>query len=125
MAQAEQRFVDLINQERTARGLPELDVNLEIQTVAREWTATMIGQADGCADLDHNPDFADQMPEGWKSAAENVGCGQSVETIHRALMNSNGHRANILGRNFTDIGVGVGIDANNTMWVTQNFAQLR
>ena len=123
-AQAEQRFVELINRDRLAAGLPALAVNPEIRTVARNWTATMIRQADSCnpGDLRHNPNFAEEVPEGWRAVAENVACGQSVESLHQLLMASSGHRANILG-DFTHVGVGVGFDAAGDVWVTQNFAR--
>ena len=122
--QAEQRFVQLINQERAARDLAELDVDPEIRTVARNWTATMIREADGCSGgLQHNDGLRADLPKGWGSYGENVGCGQSVDSLHRLLMASSGHRANILGELFTDVGVGVDITADGTMWVTQIFAQ--
>ena len=124
-AQAEQHFVELINRDRSAAGLPALAVNPEIRAVARNWTATMISQADSCnsGDLRHNPNFAGEVPKGWREVAENVACGQSVDSLHRLLMTSSGHRANILGEHFTDVGVGVGFDAAGDMWVTQNFAE--
>ena len=123
-AQAEQRFVELINRDRLAAGLPSLAVHPEIRAVARNWTATMISQADSCnsGDLRHNPNYAQEVPKGWRRVAENVACGQSVESLHRSLMASSGHRANIVG-DFTHVGVGVGFDADGDMWVTQNFAQ--
>ena len=124
-AQAEQRFVELINRDRSAAGLPALSVNSEIRTVARKWTATMISQADSCnpGDLRHNPNHSEQIPRGWTRVAENVGCGQSVDSLHRAFMASPGHEANIMDPDFTDVGIGVGFDAAGDMWVTQNFAQ--
>lgn len=123
--QAEQRFVALINQERSARELPELVVNPDVRTVARNWTATMISEGDRCSqsEIDHNDGLGDEIPTGWDSHGENVGCGQSVESLHAALMDSEGHRGNILGSDFTDVGVGVDVDANGDIWFTQVFAQ--
>ncbi|CAN5724906.1 hypothetical protein BH24ACT2_BH24ACT2_06050 [soil metagenome] len=120
---AEQQFVDLINQERAAVGKPALVVNVSVRTVARNWTDAMIADGNGCPEsLSHNPKYSSQIPSGWSRAAENVACGQSVESLHRALMNSSGHRQNILGA-FNQVGVGVSVDARGTMWVTQNFMQ--
>lgn len=118
---AEQQFVDLINQERAARGKPTLVVHPDVRTVARNWSDAMIADGKGCgASLAHNPDYTTQVPKGWTRVAENVACGQSVDQLHRALMDSSGHRANVLG-DFNQIGVGVSIDSGGTMWVTQNF----
>ena len=123
--QAEQRFVQLINQERAAAGLRALVVDVDIRAVARSWSEEMSDGAEGCSTgrLRHNPSYTSQIPRGWTRAAENVGCGQSVDSLHRLLMSSSGHRANILGRDFTDVGVGVSFDAAGDMWVTQNFAR--
>jgi hypothetical protein len=118
---AERQFVDLINQDRAASGKPALAVHPDLVTVARNWTDSMIADGKGCGgSLVHNPDYTEQYPSGWTRAAENVACGQSVESLHRALMSSSGHRANILG-DFNQIGVGVSVDSRGTMWVTQNF----
>ena len=42
---------------------------------------------------------------------------------HRALMDSPGHRANILEKRFTKIGVGVYHNANGEFWVTEMFSR--
>jgi uncharacterized protein YkwD len=45
----------------------------------------------------------------------------NVNYGHQALMNSPGHRANILEPRFTKIGVGVYQDAGGQFWVTEMF----
>lgn len=121
---AEQQFVDLVNQERAASGRPPLAVHPNLQAVARNWTDTMIAEGRACdaSPLRHNPNTTEQHPWGQTRPAENVGCGESVTWLHQALMNSAGHRANIFG-DFDHIGVGVSIDGDGTMWVTQNFVK--
>jgi uncharacterized protein YkwD len=42
--------------------------------------------------------------------------------VHRGLMNSPGHRANILNREFTRVGIGVQDAGIYGLMVTQNFA---
>ena len=57
----------------------------------------------------------------YKSAAENIAKGQkNAAEVVKAWMNSEGHRANILSKNFTHIGVGHVKDGN--YW-TQMFIQ--
>lgn len=51
----------------------------------------------------------------YSSAAENIAMGQSTpQAVVDAWMNSEGHRANILNANFTQIGVGY--VANGNYW---------
>jgi len=114
----EREFASLLNQERTARGLPALGVSLSIRDVARTWSGTMAGEDR----LQHNPNMASQIgaiDPGWRSIGENVGVGSSVAGLHQALMNSQGHRDNILGA-WTYVTVGVVVQ-NGRVWVTQNF----
>jgi uncharacterized protein YkwD len=42
----------------------------------------------------------------YRYAGENLAGAPSVERAHSGLMNSPGHRANILNPNFTHIGIG-------------------
>lgn len=57
----------------------------------------------------------------WTVAGENVGMGPTVYRIHRALMNSSAHKANILYRGFKRVGVGV-VYKNGMYFVTEIFA---
>lgn len=119
---AEERFVSLVNQERKTRGLAPLAVNPDLRAVAGNWTGRMVSNSRGCPDgLAHNPNYSNQVPSGWNRVGENVGCGTSVETIHKALMNSSGHRANILG-DYREVGIGVRVDSRGSVWITQIFA---
>jgi len=43
----------------------------------------------------------------YRYAGENLAGAPTVEMAHNSLMNSPGHRANILNANFTKIGIGV------------------
>jgi uncharacterized protein YkwD len=43
----------------------------------------------------------------WKVFGENLSRGESAEEMHRGLMGSPGHRANILEPRFTHVGIGV------------------
>ncbi len=118
---AEKQFVSLINKERTKRGLAPLTVNRELANVARRWTDTMVSNSQGCpSGLAHNRGYAKQVPGGWSRIGENVGCGSSVTSVHRALMRSKSHRANILG-DFNQVGIGVSVDRRGSVWITQNF----
>lgn len=122
---AEQQFVQLINQARANNGLPALSTNSELRSVAANWSATMA--SDG--KLRHNPNLGSQVSN-WSRLTENVGMrrdGQevsyTVQKLHEALMASSGHRANILDSGVSQVGVGVRISDDGTVWVTQIFRQ--
>lgn len=111
----ELRFVDSLNVERAKRDLPRLTVASDLSDVARGHSAVMARDSN----LHHNPNLGGQV-SGWTRVAENVGRGPSVSSIHRALMDSPGHRANILDSRVTEVGIGV-VVSGSTVWVTQVF----
>ncbi len=111
----EQDFLALVNIERAKAGLGALAERADIRTVARAHSDVMAREWR----LHHNPDFSSQIT-GWQRVAENVGYGPGVSSIHRALMNSEGHRRNILDDRVTEAGIGVVIE-DGRVWVTQNF----
>lgn len=111
----ERDFLALVNVERAKRGLGALTEQADIRSVARAHSADMARQWQ----LHHNPDYASEIT-GWQRLTENVGYGSSVESIHRALMNSSGHRGNILDSRVSEVGIGV-VVRNSRVWVTQNF----
>ena len=111
----ERDFHALVNVERAKEGLGALQSRSDIVSVARGHSQTMADQWR----LHHNPSFSSQIT-GWQRVSENVGYGPSAERIHQALMNSDGHRRNILDDSVTEIGIGV-VVKDGRVWVTQNF----
>lgn len=108
-------FLALVNVERAKAGLGALTERSDIRTVARSHSSRMASQSR----LHHNPNFSTEIT-GWQRVSENVGYGPSVAAIHRALMNSEGHRRNILDDRVTELGIGV-VVKDGRVWVTQNF----
>jgi hypothetical protein len=109
-------MVSSTNSERSKRGVPTLKVSSELNRIAQRWAATMA--SDG--DLRHNPRLQQQAaPFRW--VGENVGVGPDAASIHRALMNSPAHRANILDRDYTQIGVGAVRDSRGALWIAEVF----
>ncbi len=113
------------NAERGRAGLPPLAVDPLLTTAAQAYCADMAAR-DFCAHT--SPDGA----QPWDRAAaagsrrrpigENIACGQrSPAEVVDGWMNSPGHRANILEREFTHLGVGfTGGGRAGTYW-TQLF----
>ncbi len=106
----EEEVVRLVNKERAARGLRPLTYNWELSRVARYKSQ----------DMKDNKYFSHTSPTygtpfqmmksfgiAYRTAGENIARGQkSPEAVVNAWMNSSGHRANILNKSFTQIGVG-------------------
>lgn len=108
----------LANSARADAGLDPLTRDSALDGLARKW-AYKIG-ADGA--LSHNPDLAEQVPEGWQGVGENVAMGyRTGAEMHRGWMNSDGHRANILG-DYTHIGIAF-VEVDDTTWGVQVFAK--
>lgn len=120
-ASEESDFVARTNAARAARGAGALTVNAELTAVARRWSGKMAS----ANSLSHNPNLAREVTANWEKLAENVGFGSTVEDIHQAFMNSAAHRNNILDGALTHIGVGVVIDGEGGIWVTEVFMRLR
>lgn len=120
----EQKMIDLVNSERAKQGLSALKVDMEVMRVARI----------KAEDLSVNNYFSHQSPTygspfdmltsfkiSYKSAGENIAGNSTVEAAHTALMNSSGHRANILGKSYDTIGIGIYNDARYGKVFTQIF----
>ncbi|MFE7443353.1 CAP domain-containing protein [Streptomyces chartreusis] len=117
--------VDLTNRERVRAGLRPLAADPTLTVAAQSYSSDMAARAF----------YSHTSPEGtqpWDRAAaagsrmraigENIACGQrSPAEVVEGWMNSPGHRANILKRDFTHIGIGfAGGGPAGTYW-TQLF----
>ena len=113
----EAAFVAKLNGLRASVGLPALQVNGDLTTIARNWS-TKMSQA---GTISHNPDLAAQAPSTWMRLGENVGVGPDVDGLHTAFVNSSAHYHNMVDPQFTQVGIGVVRDASGTIFVTVDF----
>ncbi|MEY2568610.1 MAG: hypothetical protein QOE35_3139 [Actinomycetota bacterium] len=113
----ETQFLALLNQLRVQQGLGALTPDSQLQGIARQWSAKMVG--DGA--LSHNPNLATQVSN-WRMIGENVGVGGSVQQLHDAFVASPHHYANMIEPAFDAVGIGV-VDAGSQIWVTVDFKQ--
>lgn len=110
LTDSEQKMVNLVNQARSQNNLPPLTVDMQLANVARTKAQDMI---DNNYFSHNSPKYGspfDMMKSfGIKfvQAGENIAGNQSVENAENALMNSPGHRQNILNPNYTHIGIGI------------------
>lgn len=121
----EQEVARLVNAERAKAGLPALAYNWEAARVARYKSQDMIDKG---YFAHQSPTYGSpfQMMESFglrfSAAAENIAKGQRTPAeVMNAWMNSPGHRANILSRSVTQIGVGAAKAKNGTLYWTQMF----
>lgn len=107
---AEKQMLVLVNKERSSRGLGLLRSNGPLQQVARAHCTDMFARGyfshytpDGLSPFDR----MDQANIEYQAAGENLAYAPDVPIAHQGLMNSPGHRANILSKNFNQVGIGV------------------
>ena len=108
-------FVNAINAERVRHGRPKLQVSATMTAAAQRWAAQMARSNT----LYHNPRLASSVSN-WKYLGENVGVGYSDSSLEGAFYASAPHRANMLDRDFTQIGVAV-VVVHGKMWVAEEY----
>ena len=111
----ESTFIAKLNYARASRDIPRLHTRAMLTKVAREQANRMAERNT----LYHNPRLTSDVPN-WRWVGENVGYGPDVITIHVAFMQSPGHRANILDRDYTQVGVGA-VVRDGRVWVAEVF----
>ncbi|MEJ7617456.1 MAG: CAP domain-containing protein [Pyrinomonadaceae bacterium] len=120
----EAQMLELVNRERAANGLAPLAPDPELTQVARRHSTDMFQRGY----------FSHYTPEGrnpferiraggvsYLTAGENLALAPTLVIAHTGLMNSPGHRANILKTQFGRVGIGVMDGGLRGLMVTQNF----
>ncbi len=121
--QAEQEIVRMVNRERQARGLGALVMDERLRLLARQHSALMATAGDVDHQLPGEANFLHRLQTQrlrYDTCGENVAFNRDAASAHAALMNSPGHRANILDGEFNSIGVGV-LQTPMGIYVTQDF----
>lgn len=106
----EKEVFNLINKQRTNNGLQTLKVDSETQRVARIKAEDMVKNNY----FSHNSpiygspfDMLKSFKVSYKTAGENIAANSSNSGAVNSWMNSSGHKANILNKNFNYTGIGV------------------
>lgn len=127
-ADLERYIARLANRERAAVGKPRMRFNAGLRDISKGWSKKMARRDT----LAHNPRRVRQVNRRvttrWSRLGENVGYAQLTgastrqlaRRVHKALMHSPPHRANLLG-DYNRIGVGIRVDSRGKLWVTQVF----
>lgn len=119
----------LTNVERARHGLHTLKANAPLSEVANDRAGEIIRFYSG----EHlRPDksawntILAEYKFSWKTCGENIARGQKTpREVVTAWMNSPGHRANILNRTFTQLGVGARVSTGGEIYWSQNFISFK
>lgn len=109
-AEAEAKMLQLVNEERAKVGAPALVIDDKLVAVARAHSEDMWNRGYfSHVDPDGNDPFARMRAGGVKflTAGENIALAPNVDVAHKGLMNSPGHKRNILDPNFRKVGIGI------------------
>ncbi len=120
----EQHMLDMVNEERIANGLPLLAPDPELTEVARRHSADMFTRGYFAHDTPEGDTPFDRMREAnvrFLIAGENLALAPTVPVAHTGLMNSPGHRANILRPQFGRVGIGIMDGGMRGLMVSQEF----
>jgi uncharacterized protein YkwD len=120
----EARMLQMVNAERIANGLKPLAPDPELTEVARRHSADMFGRGYFAHDTPEGRDPFDRMRESgvrFLTAGENLALAPTVQVAHTGLMNSPGHRANILHKDFGRVGIGIMDGGIRGLMVSQEF----
>ena len=120
----ENAMLVLVNHERTTRGLGALTMNAKARAVARAYSAEMFAKGYfSHIDPKGNSPFDRMHAAGiqFGSAGENLALAPTLQLAHQGLMNSPGHRANILSKNYHTVGIGIIDGGPYGLMITQDF----
>lgn len=117
------QVLSLVNVEREKNGLAPLAWNEQVAQSAMVRANEI--QTSFSHTRPNGSDFSTALKENgvnYRSAGENIAWGQKTpEEVVTAWLNSEGHRANIMNKNFTNLGVGYVKNANGTPYWVQLF----
>lgn len=122
---AEAEILRLVNAERAAAGLDPVEADPALAAIGRSHSEEMfrLGYFAHRSPVTGEPgDRLDAAEIRYLASGENLAYAPTVAVAHRGLMDSPGHRANILNPTFTRLGVGVVRAPNRGLMITQEFA---
>jgi uncharacterized protein YkwD len=138
IARLEKMMWQIVNNERKSNGLPALAWNDDMASVSRAHSAEMRDKK-YFAHESPNPKLKDPLDRYIagigrtpRLVAENVFRAwgdrsslneEGIRNAHKSLMDSPGHRSNILLNGATKMGIGISANSSGDIWVTQMFAR--
>lgn len=120
----ENEMLDMLNEERRKKGLKPLKADEESKMVARDHSLDMFNRGYFSHVSPEGTSPGTRMRKGgvrFITSGENLALGQTVLICHNGLMNSPGHRANILNPAYGRVGIGILDGGKYGLMITQNF----
>lgn len=119
------QLFDLTNATRVKHELPVLDWDEKISKTAEKHSLDMAKNQYFSHTNLNGKNISGRMEEDnidFITAGENLAFGQfSSIFAHQGLMNSLGHRKNIMNKNYHKLGIGIAFDKNSQPYFTENF----
>jgi uncharacterized protein YkwD len=129
-ADGERRMTEKVNDDRRAHGLAPLQLDAQLSEVARAHSQEMLETGVVAHISPTTGSAVDRVVAGGINSAvilENVARAYGVSEAEQGLMNSPGHRANILSDKATHLGVGIAVGeevaGRRELFVTQLFVR--
>jgi uncharacterized protein YkwD len=120
----EEQMLDLVNRERAKAGLKPLAADPELREVARLHSLDMFRRGYFSHYTPEGRSPFDRMSEAhvsFRAAGENLALAPTLMVAHNGLMNSPGHRANILRAQFGRVGIGILDGGLRGLMISQEF----
>jgi uncharacterized protein YkwD len=120
----EAKMLELVNKERVKRGLKPVVADPEMTAVARAHSQDMFSRGYFSHYTPEGRDPFDRMKAAkvtFLAAGENLALGQTLKICHDGLMNSPGHRANILRPQYGRLGIGILDGGFRGLMISQEF----
>lgn len=120
----EARMLELVNEERAKEGLHPLMPDTALTIVARAHSQDMFARGYFAHVSPDGITPADRVREAgikYLITGENLALGPTLRICHTGLMNSPGHRANILHKSYGRVGIGILDGGLRGLMVSQEF----
>lgn len=121
----EQKMIELVNSERKKEGLQALIFSKKLRQVGRVHSGDMFTNGYFAHYSLSGKNVADRADEGkvdYLVIGENLAFAPNLALAHSGLMNSPGHRANILSNEYHKVGIGIMDGGTYGLMITQVFS---
>ena len=123
-ADLEQQLLQLVNKERSAIGLIKVVADDALQIAAHQHAEDMFTRGYFSHETPEGVDPFERMKRlhiRFKTAGENLAHSNALLSAHTGLMNSPGHRANILNAHFRRLGIAILDGGDKGLMIVQEF----
>src|SRR5947209_3231873 len=120
------QLFNLVNHERETHGLPKFQWDDHLAQSAATHNRLVTERQELSHQFPGEPPLGERVGATgarFNAAGENLAYAPTVEEVHKGLMNSPPHRANILDPKFNAVGISI-VKQGDELYVVQNFARV-